>query len=112
MRELIVKDVERVNDLLEVINECAELIREDYNNRDNCLATFDRLVNELIELGYTSNEELKAGDLVVTNKAGQHHNVGKVYEQCFDGDYIVTFGGIYIAQEYRRDEIIKIGGRR
>lgn len=86
----------------------AELVRDDYNGTPHCKARLGELVDELLAEGYESTEELKVGDTVVTNKKGYHHNVGKVYELTFDGSYIVTFGGIYIAQCYDREELILI----
>lgn len=96
-------------ELLRSINMFASLVANDYNGATHCKARLDELVNELLAEGYKSAEKLTAGDTVITNKKGQHHNVGKVYEVTFDNSYIVTFGGIYIAQCYDREELIKIG---
>lgn len=100
------------DELMRSIVMFAELVRDDYNGTPHCKDRLGELVDELLAEGYESTEELKVGDTVVTNKKGYHHNVGKVYELTFDGSYIVTFGGIYIAQCYDREELIKLGGAR
>lgn len=94
--------------LMRSISMFGALVSNDYNGTPHCKARLGELVDELLAEGYESTEELNVGAIVVTNKKGQHHNVGKVYEVTFDGSYIVTFGGIYIAQCYDRDELILI----
>lgn len=97
------------DELMRSINMFAELVANDYNGTTHCKTRMCELVDELLAEGYESTEPIKQGDTVITNKRGQHHNVGKVYELTFDNSYIVTFGGIYIAQCYDREELIKIG---
>lgn len=102
-------DESYTDELMRSINMFAELVANDYNGTTHCKTRMCELVDELLAEGYESTEPIKQGDTVITNKQGQHHNVGRVYELTFDNSYIVTFGGIYIAQCYDREELIKIG---
>lgn len=97
-----------IDALMRSISMFGALVSNDYNGTPHCKSRLGELVDELLAEGYESTEELNVGAIVVTNKKGQHHNVGKVYEVTFDGSYIVTFGGIYIAQCYDREELILI----